>query len=79
MSRSYKTYKYCNRCGVYYQIKSSRAGKYCPNCLPDMEPDLVIDIGDFHLEARTYAMPVKQIDRLISKACSYAKKMSSES
>ena len=74
-SKNYRSYRYCESCGLWYQIGNSKESKWCPICLPTMEPDLIIDIGEFHLEARTYAMPNKMITRIVSKSCQYAKKL----
>lgn len=66
--------KYCIKHGWYTPTRS-KGGSVCPRCAEEVEPDLVIDVGTFHCEVRTSLMRTKDLSKLISKSCKYAKEL----
>ena len=65
---------YCVSCGRRFKPPYKHT-KHCESCIITQPPDLVVDIGAFHLEAHSEYLPSKRIDKLISKCCKYASEL----
>ena len=65
---------YCVSCGRRFKPPYKHT-KHCESCIITQPPDLVVDIGAFHLEAHSEYLPAKRIDKLISKCCKYASEL----
>lgn len=65
----------CVNCSRMFKAPYNHT-RMCFSCTQKMPPDLIIDVGTFHVEAHSDYLSAKKLDRLIAKSFALAKQLS---